>query len=188
MTSLQSYEPPQEIEQTLAEIFEIDDTGALTLFRQLKVINHVLHRLFDDYQKDDSKLSHARMRLLIRLETDARQGNTAGLLPSELSQWLGVSRNTVSSLLNGLEKQNLIERELHPTDRRQILIRITDEGRDLIQTHAPKIGTFITTLFTVLDASEQELLSALLEKLLSGMIQYAQNLDMKISDPALPAD
>jgi DNA-binding MarR family transcriptional regulator len=95
------------------------------------------------------------------------------LQPSELSAALGVSRNTVSALLNGLEEQGLIERHLHPTDRRQFLVRITPAGCDLVRTRAPQFAAFIASLLDDLSPDERHTLFVLLDKLYSRMLERA---------------
>ncbi len=174
--------PPRKVKLVLAEIFEIEDTSTYALFRQIKTINHLLRVLFGEFRKDDFIPSHPRMRLLLRLEVDARWGRDDGVLPSELSQWLGVSRNTVSALLNGLEEQGFIQRHLHPEDRRRIQIRLTDEGHVLVNERAPKMGSFIQSLFDTLTPEERETLSSLLEKLLEGMLAQATEMGIDVPD------
>ena len=84
----------------MSEVFGIQDMEVLDLFHHLKAVSHLLSHLMGEYRKD-GKLSQARMRLLIRLVIDNELGIDTGLQPSELSKSLGVSRNTVSALLNG---------------------------------------------------------------------------------------
>jgi DNA-binding MarR family transcriptional regulator len=156
--------PPQEVQQAMAELFGSENTEQMELFRRLKAVAHVLNHLSGDHRKD-GHLSSARIRLLIRLKIDPD-----GLEPSELSRFLGVSRNTVSALLNGLEEQGLIERRLHPSDRRRLLIQITPAGEEMVETRVPKFGGFVATLFDPLSANEQHLLRGLLDKLLDGLI------------------
>ena len=86
-------------------------------------------------------------------------GNEDGFAPGGLSDHLGISRNTVSALLNGLEEQELIERHQNPDDRRQFLIRITPEGMDLVGERAPNFGKLATSTFSVLDPTKQETLA-----------------------------
>jgi len=156
----------------MSEVFGIQDMEVLDLFHHLKAVSHLLSQLIGEYRKD-GKLSQARMRLLIRLVIDNKLGIDTGLQPSELSKDLGVSRNTVSALLNGLEEQGLIERHLHPTDRRQLLIRITPAGCDLVHTHAPQFAAFVAGLFDHLLPDERKMLFSLLDKLYSRMLERA---------------
>lgn len=179
--------PPQKVNLVLAEVFQIEDMSKHTLFRQMKMVNHLLRLLSGEFRKEDNTPSHPRMRLLIHLEVNSRMGNNDGVLPSELSQWLGVSRNTVSALLNGLEKQGLIQRHLHPEDRRRLQIRLTDDGHALVQDHAPKMGSFINYLFDPLTQEERDTLSALLDKLLVGMLAQATKAGIDVPDSMAPS-
>jgi DNA-binding MarR family transcriptional regulator len=180
-------DPPRDVQHVLAELFGVEDMSTHKLFRQIKTISHLLRLLFGEFRKDDTP-SHARMRLLIRLEIDARLGRDEGVLPSELSQWLGVSRNTVSALLNGLEEQGLIERHLHPDDRRRIQIRLTDEGHQLVKHRAPQMGAFTHNLFDALTPEERDTLSTLLEKLLAGMVARAAELNIDMPTTVKPSE
>ena len=159
-----------ELQQILFGIFGVEDMESLDLFRHITAVAHLVSSLKGGYRQD-SPLSAARMRLLIRLTADTEMGNTAGLSPSELSAFLGVGRNTVSALLNGLEEQALIERHLHPTDRRQFLIRITPAGQDTVHTRAPVFAAFVADLFSALSAEERATLLALLDKLVKSLVE-----------------
>lgn len=170
-----------EVERIMADIFSTEDMSKFELFRKLKTVSHLLSHLAGEYRKD-VKLSQARMRLLIWLAVSDRMGNTWGLQPSELSRFLGVSRNTVSALLNGLEEQGLIERHLHPTDRRQLLIRITPGGHDLVCVRAPEFGAFVASLFETLSPEERATLLTLLDKLFEGLLERAAAMGLYVPD------
>lgn len=159
----------------VARLFGSSNIGGMEVFYRLKRVNHLIGLLIADHHREDA-LSHARMRLLAHLVMGKLPGDDAGLRPSELSRFLGISRNTVSTLLNGLETQGLIERHLHPDDRRQWLVRVTPEGEALIRARAPELATFISGLFEVLTAEEQRSLMALLDKLHAGLAQRAEAL------------
>jgi DNA-binding MarR family transcriptional regulator len=166
----------------MSEVFGVQDMETLDLFHHLKAVSHILNYLVGEY-RNDGKLSHARMRLLIRLVIDNKLGIESGVQPSELSEDLGVSRNTVSALLNGLEEQGLIERHLHPTDRRQFLIRITPDGCDVVYKRAPQFATFVSSLFDHFSPDERQTLLVLLDKLRSRMLERA--VEMRINVPGI---
>jgi DNA-binding MarR family transcriptional regulator len=156
----------------MSEVFGIQDMEVLDLFHHLKAVSHLMSHLMGEYRKD-GELSQARMRLLIRLVIDNKLGIDTGLQPSELSKSLGVSRNTISALLNGLEEQGLIERHLNPTDRRQFLIRITPAGDELVHTRAPQFAAFVASFLDNLSLDERRTLFALLDKLYTRMLERA---------------
>jgi DNA-binding MarR family transcriptional regulator len=52
--------------------------------------------------------------------------------PGALRQMLGIPASTMTHLINDLEKANLIIREIHPSDRRQYILRRTKMGEDTL--------------------------------------------------------
>ncbi len=165
--------PPPEIQAIMAEIYRVDNMRDMNLFRMFWGIMRLMEDLKGG-RRHDEQLSAARMRLLVRLVIDRRMGREEGLAPSGLSDFLGVSRNTVSSLLNGLEEQGLIERHLHPTDRRQFLIRITPAGEDLVHQRAPAFATYVRNLLSALSQEERQTLELLLGKLFTSLVAQAE--------------
>jgi DNA-binding MarR family transcriptional regulator len=70
------------------------------------------------------ELEPAAYGLLVRLEESGPQRAT------ELSEFFGVGKATMSRQLRALQELGLIAREPDPADGRASLIRITDEGLD----------------------------------------------------------
>lgn len=166
-----------ETEAIMAGIFNVDDMSDLKLFMKLKAANHLVNQLIAARPTVEA-MSHSRMRLLVRLTANERQGKTEGLSPSDLSRYSGVSRNTISALLNGLEERNLIERHVNPEDRRQFKIRITPGGQELVQHDSPVFAQFISDLFDPLSPEERVTLQTLLDKLFHGLIQKADSMGL----------
>ena len=77
-----------------------------------------------------SDLSGPRWHLLMHLRSDEMRHGPGGVSPTYLSKCQGVRKNTISSLLRGLEEQGLIERALDPTDWRAFRIRLSSAGRE----------------------------------------------------------
>ena len=57
--------------------------------------------------------------------------------PTHLSRCQSVSKNTISSLIGGLEEQGLVERELDRDDKRVFRIHLTDAGRQAVRRPRP---------------------------------------------------
>jgi DNA-binding MarR family transcriptional regulator len=64
------------------------------------------------------------MRMLARAEQPLRM--------RDLSDMTGVTARTTTSIVDGLERDGLVERVRHPHDRRAFLLRLTDKG---VQCH-----------------------------------------------------
>ncbi len=108
-------------------------------------------------------LSYAKFRLLMNLQRGEEAGAAEGMQPSELSDVQGVSRNTVSALIASLEKEGMLTREIHGTDHRRFVIRLTPEGRKLLKSKMSSQFKFVSECFRELDPAERK---ALLEHLL----------------------
>ncbi len=57
------------------------------------------------------------------------------VLPSEISNEMEVSSARVAAALNSLENKGLITRQIDPSDRRKILVRLTAKGREVAERH-----------------------------------------------------
>ena len=159
-----------DVESVLCELLAVEDLVAITLFHRLLRTAHLLKHII--IQHDDIQLSPSRIFLLMHLAAAAQAANQEGLSPSDLSTLLGVSRNTVSSLINGLEEQGLVLRQLHPTDRRQFRIQITSHGYTVICDQAPHFAHKASSILGVLSHDERNQLSILLEKLHDGLAAH----------------
>lgn len=87
-----------------------------------------------------------------------------GLAPHVLAAQAGVTRATVTGLLDGLARDALIAREADSQDRRALRIRLTAEGRHLASTVFAQHSQWIAGLFGHLSADECQQLTRLLGK------------------------
>ena len=59
--------------------------------------------------------------------------NDGDVLPSEISKESRLSTARIAAALNSLENKELITRQIDPKDRRRILVRLTEQGENLIR-------------------------------------------------------
>ncbi|ACL60094.1 MarR family winged helix-turn-helix transcriptional regulator [Methylobacterium nodulans] len=104
-------------------------------------------------------LSEGKFVLLFLLE-DAEDG----LSPHELADRAGVTRGTVTGLLDGLERAGFVRRLSHDEDRRRLVVRLTPEGRRLAKDLIAEHGRWIGSLFSDLSGEERAVLSRLLAR------------------------
>jgi DNA-binding MarR family transcriptional regulator len=114
-------------------------------------------------------LSGPRWGVLLRLAAAEDNGHPS-ITPTDLSRSQNVSKNTISSLLRGLEEQGLISRELDPNDRRIFNIRLTPAGRDLIRDTTPRRVAWMNQTVAQFSLEEQEQLIRLLGKLYCSLV------------------
>lgn len=86
-------------------------------------------------------------------------------LPSELGDDLAVTRANISGLLRGLEKSELIRRELDTIDRRRIFVHLTLKGKETIQKAWPIYEETVAKHLQPLSLKEQTVLLTMLQKL-----------------------
>jgi len=75
------------------------------------------------------------------------------------------SQNSLSSVIDTMEKSQLVMRERSATDRRVVLVSLTDAGRDRFNQVWPDHLVRITVAFDVLTGPELQELERLLRKL-----------------------
>jgi DNA-binding MarR family transcriptional regulator len=109
-------------------------------------------------------LSMGKFTLLMQLY----QAGETGLTPSECAARSGVSRATITGLLDGLERDALIMRQPSVTDRRMLGIRLTETGQQLMMQMLPDHFCRTTGLMANLSSKEKKILIELLQKLQSG--------------------
>lgn len=148
----------------------VNDPRGVELIRSLTATARMLEVISDHYLQQNG-LSLPRLRLLLWLHAEEHHGSKEGLSPSRLSQFQHISKNTVSSLLDSLEKQGLIERTLNTADKRKFDIRLTRAGRDLLKKTLPNHGALLTQTFAALTIEEQNTLLKSLQKLKQSLAE-----------------
>ena len=91
-------------------------------------------------------------------------GATEPITPSLIAERAIVSSASATSVLDTLEKRELLVRRPHPDDRRKLVIDLTDAGRAVIDKFLPGAHRFETRLMSVLTPSELAQLKRLLAK------------------------
>jgi DNA-binding MarR family transcriptional regulator len=140
------------------------DPRIVRLMDNMRQVSHALYQLGES-SLASAGLTFARFRLLMGLLVSAQLDGREELNPSEISVKLGISRNTVSTLVRELEQAGLIERHLDDSDRRRFNIRLTSSGKELVQRNASQHYHIIAGCFDALTADEQESLISILSKL-----------------------
>jgi DNA-binding MarR family transcriptional regulator len=155
----------ERIQQVLRDRFNIEDATGLELLTAMHRVTVMSNILDTQGDGEELELSGPRWWLMLRLFFEEEMDNDAGLTPSHLSHTQRVSRNTISSLLRGLESQELIVRVTDPSDLRIFRIRLSDTGRQLILRTVPARIQALNRLYAVLSPREKDELLRILHKL-----------------------
>ncbi len=156
----------------LKELTGADDTTGVEILSLVRVLTR-LCEFVESQLSTEPELSGPRWGLLMLLLAHEHKADDQGVTPTALSHLQGVSRNTISSLLRGLEEQGYVERTLDPQDYRVFRIRLTDAGRQVARSLAPERVALMNRLVAGLSPAEREQLLLLLEKLHDSIVAHA---------------
>jgi len=84
---------------------------------------------------------------------------------NQLAEKILKSTGNLTLVIDNLEKRGLVERERDPSDRRCVLIHLTDAGHQLIHNFFPRHVAAVVQTLGVLSLEEQAQLAALCKKL-----------------------
>jgi len=98
-----------------------------------------------------------------------RVGAPHELTPTELTRQQMVTSGGMTAMLDRLERKGWIERVPNPNDRRGVLVRLTAEGKAVVDAAMVDHAATEHALVEALTPKEREQLSALLRKLLRSL-------------------
>ncbi|MEM7138037.1 MAG: MarR family transcriptional regulator [Myxococcota bacterium] len=104
-------------------------------------------------------LSPARFQVLEAL------GQGEALRMVELADRLSVTKRNITALVDGLEKDGLVERRPHPADRRSTLISLTSEGRSVFAKAARAHSRHLEALLGDLGPQQRDAMTRALNQL-----------------------
>lgn len=110
-------------------------------------------------------ISQGRFTVLMLLNRGCETPST----PAALAEASGVTRATMTGLLDTLEKDRLTERQTDPNDRRTIRVTLTAKGQALIEGLIPDYFRCVSGIMEPLDEVERTMLVALLHKIQQGL-------------------
>jgi DNA-binding MarR family transcriptional regulator len=121
-------------------------------------------------------ISHGRFGVLMLLwrggqprmgKTTADKNDSCGgpRTPAELAEAAGVTRATMTGLVDTLERDGLVRREPDPDDRRMMSVRLTGKGERFLHDLLPSHFKVIAEMMTPLSENERRTLVRLLGKI-----------------------
>ncbi len=85
--------------------------------------------------------------------------------PNELSNEMHISTARVAAILNTLQKKELITREINSTDRRKIVIKLTDKGLKKAKQHKKDVTNEIETILKSIGTKDSQELLRIITKI-----------------------
>jgi DNA-binding MarR family transcriptional regulator len=109
------------------------------------------------------ELTEAQLHLLAALSAEAE------LPVGELAELAGVSPPTATRMIDGLVRDGVVERRPSTADRRVRTIRLTTDGRELLERKKRLIRAKRRRLYESLPAAERDQYPRLLKRLARGL-------------------
>jgi len=118
-------------------------------------------------------ISQGRFTVLMLLGMECDDEDTdRPATPATLAEQAGVTRATMTGLIDTLEKDRLVVREPDATDRRTIHVGLTGEGRAVLDAMLPDYFQCVADIMRPLSEPERKKLVALLQKIQGGLGKF----------------
>lgn len=113
------------------------------------------------------EISQGRFGVMMALWGNCqREGRAVPLSPAELAERTGVTRATITGLIDTLERSGFVARTPHSDDRRMTSVMLTERGEKLLKKILPEHFRRMAWLMEPLNEEERKTLVALLVKIL----------------------
>jgi DNA-binding MarR family transcriptional regulator len=96
-----------------------------------------------------------------------RQGRPYELSPGELIRQTLSTSGTMTNRVNRLESRGLVVRQPNTDDRRGVLVRLTDAGRERVQDALADLLAYERRVLAAIEPAEREQLAGLLRSVLA---------------------
>jgi len=104
--------------------------------------------------------------------------------PAMLAEEAGVTRATMTGLVDTLEKDGLVVREPDANDRRTIHVRLTSEGRAVLDAMLPDYFQCVADILHPLNGKERKELVRLLQKIQAGLPEVKTGMKTEVKSYA----
>jgi DNA-binding MarR family transcriptional regulator len=152
--------PTPDTLQAMATRFPDLEPSALTACAELLRTGSDLLAGFEKFLRGHG-LSQGRFLILVVLYRDP----VNGLMPTVLAEKIGVTKATMTGLLDTMEKDGLIERRPCPGDRRSHLVEIRSKAVKMLEEILPTYYKLISYTMSLLSEDECRELVDLLRKI-----------------------
>ena len=98
----------------------------------------------------------------------AEAGGEPGLRLKELAERLHIAPRSATEVVDQLTAKGLVERRVHPTDRRATLLSLTEAGEQLRETVLADRKREADEFFSVLEPGDRTELARILQELVGG--------------------
>lgn len=129
-------------------------------------IKQLQDRIFEKMlQEHDIQLNGGQGRILFIL------WKTDHLTISQISQKTSLAKNTVSIVVDGMVKKNILSRDINPENRRQTIISLTDYAKSLQKEYEAVSQQMNRLFYEGFTTEEREKFESFLKRILDTLIR-----------------
>lgn len=159
--------PNQAVLDKFSARYPEADTSAVTSFLQLLRVASDLSVALDACLSQHGLLQGRWWVLILLMREDNHMS-----LPSVLAEKAGVSRPTMTGLIDGLEREQLVARVFDKDDRRKVSIQLTALGQAKLDQVMPDYYSRLRLCMASVSEDERSLLNGILHKLDAGIVAF----------------
>lgn len=137
--------------------------GLIMQLGRYRSLRDPLHGICEDHQ-----LTPTQIHALIWL------GNDGPTPVGVLAQRIGITKKTITGVVDRLEDMKLVERARDAEDRRAVVARLTDRGAALYDRIHRSVDQGLRRMLDLLEPEDQESLFGLLERVLKRLASRAR--------------
>lgn len=145
------------------------DQASAALWKSLLDMNRQLKLTFQT-MNTNNQCSLSSIGVIFQLEHKCMKMN-------DIADYLGITLGAATSLVDKLERQNIVERVRSEEDRRIIYVGLTSEGKDMLGSIRDHFNRESTMIFDAISEEQLESWNTQLKQITSILIQYNQRTD-----------
>ncbi|MCS7252691.1 MAG: MarR family transcriptional regulator [Armatimonadota bacterium] len=130
-----------------------------------------LWRIYNKILKEGQRFLRRYGLTPTRLDVIALLSTGEGITQQELSEKLLTTKGNITSLIDRMERDGLVERRVDVSDRRRYRLFLTPKSKRLLEQVIPEYKKRLIELIDSLSAEERALLQSLLKRLEQSLPQ-----------------
>lgn len=142
---------------------ELDPSATEVYLYLLRTADELMHRR--EASLAEAGLSCGRFMVMMQL-LNKQENRPEAKTPAELADRVGVTRATMTGLIDTLERDGLVRREPDPDDRRMMSVHLTERGEDALRRILPKHFRNMAAFMAPLTEADRRTLTTLLAKIM----------------------
>ncbi|WP_147819221.1 MarR family winged helix-turn-helix transcriptional regulator [Salidesulfovibrio onnuriiensis] len=128
-------------------------------------LTHLIVEFYDKLSSWEHSVVRDKGLTLAQVHTLEILGIHRAMRMKELAEKMGVTTGTLTVMVDRLEKNELVRRRPHESDRRSILVELTDAGHEHFLEHDKLHKQLTEDITSALSEEERSSLAMVLEKM-----------------------